>query len=219
MKLSDFDYNLDESLIAQLPSQKRENSRLMHLNRAKKNIEHKFFYDIVDALDENDFLVLNDTKVFPARIFAQKLTGANIEIFLLKELEPKVWEVLLKPAKRVRVDDILVVGDKLKAKLLEKDSETCKYYSVAVLKNLEIKPSPDFIQRRITACGMRPINNIVDITNYVMLQFGTPQHAFDLDKLNNYLCVRYATNDETLVTIDEVERNLSEQTVVIATKE
>ena len=99
MKLSDFDYNLDESLIAQLPSQKRENSRLMHLTRAKNNIEHKFFYDIVDMLDENDFLVLNDTKVFPARIFAQKQTGANIEIFLLKELEPKVWEVLLKPAK------------------------------------------------------------------------------------------------------------------------
>ncbi len=100
-----------------------------------------------------------------------------------------------------------------------KDSETCKYYSVAVLKNLEIKPSPDFIQRRVTAAGMRPINNIVDITNYVMLEYGTPQHAFDLDKLNNYLCVRYATETETLVTIDEVERKLSNQTVVIATKE
>ncbi len=100
-----------------------------------------------------------------------------------------------------------------------KDSETCKYYSVAVLKNLEIKPSPDFIQRRVTSAGMRPINNIVDITNYIMLEFGTPQHAFDFDKLNNYLCVRYATNDETLITIDEVERKLSEQTVVIATKE
>ena len=100
-----------------------------------------------------------------------------------------------------------------------KDEEACKYYSVAVLKDLEIKPSPDFIQRRITACGMRPINNIVDITNYVMLEYGTPQHAFDFDKLNNYLCVRYATNNETLITIDEVERKLSEQSVVIATKE
>lgn len=100
-----------------------------------------------------------------------------------------------------------------------KDEETCKYYSVAVLKNLKIKPSPDFIQRRITASGMRPINNIVDITNYVMLEFGTPQHAFDFDKLNNYLCVRYANNNETLITIDEIERKLSEQTVVIATKE
>ncbi len=101
-----------------------------------------------------------------------------------------------------------------------KDYEICKYYSIAVLKNLKIKPSPEFIQRRITAAGMRPINNIVDITNYVMLELGTPQHAFDLDKLNNYLCVRYAFENETLTTIDEVERKLiPNQTVVIATKE
>jgi len=97
-----------------------------------------------------------------------------------------------------------------------KDSEICKYYSVAVLKNLKIKPSPDFIQRRLLACGMRPINNIVDITNYVMLEFGTPQHAFDFDKLNNYLCVRYAANNESIVTIDETERKLTEKSVVIA---
>ena len=100
-----------------------------------------------------------------------------------------------------------------------KDDETCKYYSVAILKNLTTKPSPDFIQRRITACGMRPINNIVDITNYVMLEYGTPQHAFDFDKLNNYLCVRYATDGESIVTIDETERKLTNQSVVIATKE
>lgn len=100
-----------------------------------------------------------------------------------------------------------------------KDEEACKYYSVAVLKDLVIKQSPDFIQRRIIAGGMRPINNIVDITNYVMLEYGTPQHAFDFDKLNNYLCVRYANDNETLVTIDEVERKLTNQTVVIATKD
>lgn len=100
-----------------------------------------------------------------------------------------------------------------------KDESICKFYSVAVLKNLEIKPSPDFIQRRVTAAGMRPINNIVDITNYVMLEYGTPQHAFDYDKLNNYLCVRYAQDNETLTTIDEVERKLTaNQTVVIATE-
>lgn len=99
------------------------------------------------------------------------------------------------------------------------DEETCKYYSVAVLKNLKIKSSPDFIQRRITAAGMRPINNIVDITNYVMLEYGTPQHAFDYDKLNGYLCVRYAKENETLTTIDEIERKLTDQSVVIATKE
>ena len=101
-----------------------------------------------------------------------------------------------------------------------KDDEICKFYSVGVLKNLKTKPSPDFIQRRIIASGMRPINNIVDITNYVMLEYGTPQHAFDFDKLNNYLCVRYADDNESIVTIDEVERKLTKnQSVVIASKE
>ncbi len=101
-----------------------------------------------------------------------------------------------------------------------KNDDICKFYSVGVLKNLKIKQSPDFIQRRIIASGMRPINNIVDITNYVMLEYGTPQHAFDYDKLNNYLCVRYANENESIVTIDEVERKLTEnQSVVIASKE
>ncbi len=99
-----------------------------------------------------------------------------------------------------------------------KDDEICKYYSAAVLKNLKIKPSPDFIQRRIISSGMRPINNIVDITNYVMLELGTPQHAFDYDKLDNYLCVRYADNSESIVTIDETERKLTDKSVVIADK-
>ncbi len=100
-----------------------------------------------------------------------------------------------------------------------KDYEACKYYSVAILKDLKIAPSPSYIQRRLIACGMRPINNIVDITNYVMLEYGTPQHAFDYDKLNGYLCVRYAQNGEKLTTIDGVERNLTDKTVLIATKE
>ncbi len=107
--------------------------------------------------------------------------------------------------------------DKFKVEIL--DDEACKYYSVALLKDIEIKPAPDFIQRRVTAAGMRPINNVVDITNYVMLELGTPLHAFDFDKLDNYLCVRFAKEGEKLVTIDEVERNLTNETVVIATKE
>lgn len=99
------------------------------------------------------------------------------------------------------------------------DKETAKYYGIGLIKNLEIKPSPDFIQKRISACGMRPINNIVDITNYVLLELGIPLHAFDFDKLDNYLCVRYATEGETLVTIDEVERKLTKNSVLIAKKD
>ena len=107
--------------------------------------------------------------------------------------------------------------DQFKVEIL--DNEACKYYSIALLKDIKIKPAPEFIQRRVTAAGMRPINNVVDITNYVMMELGTPLHAFDFDKLDNYLCVRYAKEGEKLVTIDEVERNLTKETVVIATKD
>lgn len=100
-----------------------------------------------------------------------------------------------------------------------KDTEGCKYYSVGLLKDVEIKPSPDWMQRRLSACGMRPINNIVDITNYVLLEYGCPLHAFDFDKLNGYLCVRRAVEGETIVTLDEVERKTNSDTVLISTKE
>ena len=100
-----------------------------------------------------------------------------------------------------------------------KDESVCKYYSIGVLKDITIKPSPDWKQKRIIASGIRAINNVVDITNYVLLEYGTPLHAFDYDKLNGYLCVRRAENGEKIVTLDEVERELTTDSVLIATKE
>lgn len=100
-----------------------------------------------------------------------------------------------------------------------KDETVCKYYSIGILKNVVIKPSPEWMQKRLTASGIRSINNVVDITNYVLLEYGTPLHAFDYDKLNGYLCVRRAEEGEKIVTLDEVERELSNDSVLIATKE
>lgn len=104
--------------------------------------------------------------------------------------------------------------DKFKVEI--KNEDVCKYYSIGVLKNIKIKPSPEWMQKRLLASGVRAINNVVDITNYVMLEYGTPFHAFDLDKLNGYLCVRRAQDGEKIVTLDSVERTLTTDSVLIA---
>ena len=97
--------------------------------------------------------------------------------------------------------------------------DACKYYAAGILKDVVIKPSPTWMQRRLEACGIRAINNVVDITNYVLLEYGQPLHSFDKDKLNGYICVRRANEGETIVTLDGVERKLNNDSILCSTKE
>ncbi len=103
--------------------------------------------------------------------------------------------------------------DTFKVEIIDKD--VCKYYSLRVLKSITIKPSPNWMQKRLIASGIRSINNVVDITNYVLLEYGIPLHAFDLNKLNGYLCVRKAKEGEKIITLDSIERNLTNNTAYL----
>jgi S-adenosylmethionine:tRNA ribosyltransferase-isomerase len=114
MKLSNFEFNLPKELLAEYPAENRDESRLMVLHRNSGKIEHKMFKDIIDYFDEGDVMVLNNTKVFPARLYGNKeKTGARIEVFLLRELnqEQRLWDVLVDPARKIRIGNKLYFGD------------------------------------------------------------------------------------------------------------
>ena len=114
MKLSQFNFELPEELLSEHPAENRDESRLMVLNRAEQTIEHKQFKDLINYFDEDDVMVLNNTKVFPARLFGSKeKTGARIEVFLLRELskEQRLWDVLVDPARKIRIGNKLYFGE------------------------------------------------------------------------------------------------------------
>src|SRR5574343_340650 len=114
MKLSNFNFNLPEELLAEFPAENRDESRLMVVHRKTGEIEHKMFKDIIDYFDDGDVMVLNNTKVFPARLYGNKeKTGARIEVFLLRELnaEQRLWDVLVDPARKIRIGNKLYFGD------------------------------------------------------------------------------------------------------------
>lgn len=158
MKVDLFDFYLPEELIAQTPSEKRDHSRLLAVNRASKTYEDKHFYDIIDYLNEGDVLVRNNTKVIPARLIGIKeVTGAHCEVLLLKQIEGDNWECLTRPAKSLKVGAVVSFGDgRLKAQVIEEKDEgirICKFIYqgifLEVLDSLGKMPLPPYIKEQL----------------------------------------------------------------------
>jgi S-adenosylmethionine:tRNA ribosyltransferase-isomerase len=160
MKLSDFRFNLPQELIAKYPPENRDESRLMVLNRKDQSILHKSFKDILDYFDDGDLFIMNDTKVFPARLYGKKeKTGANIEVFLLRELnkEDKLWDVLVDPARKIRIGNKLFFGDndELVAEVI--DNTTSRGRTIKFLYDGEYKD----LKKTIQSLGQTPLPKIV----------------------------------------------------------
>ena len=163
MLISEYDYNLPEELIAQMPADKRDNSRMMVLNRKDRTISHKHFYDIVDLIEPNTLLVMNNTKVIPARLIGHKDTGAKIEVFLLKQNskmqdEHENWEVLIKPSKRVKPDTIIKISDELSVRAIKRLEENGEWLVELIFNGNNVLdvlhrngniPLPPYIERKI----------------------------------------------------------------------
>jgi S-adenosylmethionine:tRNA ribosyltransferase-isomerase len=161
MKLSQFKFNLPQELIASYPPDNRDESRLMVLNRRAQTIEHKSFKDILDYFDDGDVFVLNNTKVFPARLDGIKeKTGAKIEVFLLRELnrESRLWDVLVNPARKIRIGNKLFFGEdqSLVAEVIDNTTSRGR-----TLRFLFDGPYDDF-KKKIQSLGKTPLPKIID---------------------------------------------------------
>ena len=157
MKLSDFMYDLPEERIAQTPVEPRDHSRLMVLHRSTGEIEHRHFYDIIDYLNPGDCLVINETKVIPARLYGERPTGGACEVLLLKQLGPKRWETLVRPGKKLKPGAEVVFGDgRLKCQVLESTDMggrivefECEGSFEAALDALGEMPLPPYIHEKL----------------------------------------------------------------------
>lgn len=157
MQVSDFNYDLPEELIAQVPIKQRDESRLMVLDRLNQTIEHKVFKDIIDYLEPGDCLVRNNTKVIPARIYGKKETGANVEFLLLNNIEGDIWECIVRPGNKLHVGVKVIFGDGLlKAEILDTmpgGTRKVKFYYDGIfneiLDKIGLMPLPPYIHEEL----------------------------------------------------------------------
>ena len=158
MKTSDFYYDLPKELIAQTPIEPRDSSRLLVLGRESGNIEHKHFYDVLDYLNENDCLIINDSRVLPARIYGnKKQSGGKVEFLLLKQIENNTWETLTKPGRKAKPGDEFIFGDGLMSCVVKDIVEDgnrivefkCKDNFYSTLDKLGQMPLPPYITEKL----------------------------------------------------------------------
>ena len=158
MRIDEFDYNLPEELIAQKPSEKRDICRLMVLDMEEKTVDHKHFYEVLDYLGEGDCLVLNNSKVLPARLFGEKVgTGAKVEFLLIKRLEGDKWETMVRPGRRLKPGDSVSFGENFVAHILDYGEDGTRivefeYKGIFMerLEELGKMPLPPYIEREST---------------------------------------------------------------------
>lgn len=157
MKVSEFNYDLPEELIAQVPIQNRDESRLMVVNREKRTIEHKTFKEIIDFLEPGDCLVRNNTKVIPARLYGKKETGANVEFLLLNNIAGDIWESIVRPGNKLHIGTKVIFGDGLlEAEILEimpGGTRKVKFYYQGIfneiLDKIGLMPLPPYIHETL----------------------------------------------------------------------
>ena len=155
MRVDDFDYELPEEFIAQKPADKRDHSKLMVLDRAKGSIDHKHFNDIIDYLNEGDCLVLNNSKVLPARMFGTKeSSGIQVEFLLIKRIEGDTWETMVRPGRRLKKGDTVIFKDDFKAEIIDYGADGTRIvkfiYDGIFMERLEeigSMPLPPYIER------------------------------------------------------------------------
>jgi len=154
MLITDFDFKLPDELIAQEPLANRENSRMLAVNRASNSYEDAHFYNFPKFLKKGDVVVLNNTKVFPARLFGASETGARIELFLVRETENQIWETLARPARRLKIGKKINFGENLVAEVLEKTEEGRIFVKFEtqgdfdeILEEIGKTPLPPYIRR------------------------------------------------------------------------
>ncbi len=153
MKVSDFDFDLPEDLIAQNPAEPRDSARLMVLKRNSGEIEHRIFRDVLEYLKEGDVLILNNTKVIPARLLGRKVTGARIEVFLLEKVEDGVWRCLVRPGSKMKVGSELIFKNGLSGKVIGRKEDGTRIVEFSTKRDDEIfrsgeVPLPPYIKNR-----------------------------------------------------------------------